>query len=72
VKQKSPNCKAVWRLSCEFPNNYFVFKEVTLVRDSKNLKVEQGKRKVKRVVDDWSEDAGKNPDDLEIYDQEDT
>jgi hypothetical protein len=50
----------------------FVFKEVTLVRDSKNLKVEQGKRKVKRVVDDWSEDAGKNPDDLEIYDQEDT
>jgi hypothetical protein len=45
---------------------------VTLVRDSKNLKVEQGKRKVKRVVDDWSEDAGKNPDDLEIYDQEDT
>jgi len=50
----------------------FIFKEVTLVLDSKNLTVEQGKRKVKRVADDWSEDAGKNPDDLEIYDEENT
>lgn len=39
--------------------------------DSKNLTVEQGKRKVKRVADDWSEEAGKNPDDLEIFDEED-
>ena len=40
--------------------------------DSKNLTVERGKRRVKRVADDWSEDTGKNPDDLEIYDDEDT
>ena len=39
--------------------------------DSKKIKVEQGKRKVKRVADDWAEDTGKNPDDLEIYEDED-
>ncbi len=39
--------------------------------DKKGLTVEQGKRKVKRVAGDWSEDTGKNPDDLEVSDEED-
>lgn len=43
------------------------------MQDSKNLTVDQGKRKVKRVADEWFEEIGKNknPDDLEIDDEED-
>jgi hypothetical protein len=40
-----------------------------LVANSK-INVERGKRKLKRVADDWAEDTGKNPDDLEIYGDE--
>lgn len=32
----------------------------------KELTVEQGKKKAGRVAGNWSEDTGKNPDDLEI------
>jgi len=39
--------------------------------DNKKIKVDQGKRKVKRVDKEWSEDTENNPDDLEIYDDED-
>lgn len=37
----------------------------------KNLTVDRGKRRVKRVAgEDWSEDAGKNPDDLETEEED--
>lgn len=39
--------------------------------DNKKIKVDQGKRKVKRVDKEWSKDTENNPDDLEIYDDED-
>lgn len=38
---------------------------------NKNLKVDQGKRKVKRVDEKWSKDTENNPDDLEIFNDED-
>lgn len=44
------------------------------MRESKNLTVEQGERKVKQVANEWPEeevDKDKNPDDLEIDDEED-
>lgn len=43
------------------------------MRESKNLTVEQGERKVKQVANEWPEEVGKdkNPDDLEIDDEED-